>query len=65
MVEWLRWFDARVRRQVILLIDNFFAHELSLRLVKEAKRLQNVTVKSLPPNATSVYQPLDRGIIRN
>ena len=59
MVEWLRWFDARVRRQVLLLIDNFPAHELGLRLIEEARGLRNVTIKWLLPNAISVHQPLD------
>ena len=55
MVEWLRWFDTRVGRQVLLLMDNFPAYELGLRLIEEARGLQNVTIKWLPPNATSVY----------
>jgi hypothetical protein len=55
MIEWLKWFDARIDRPVLLLIDNFLAHELGLRLIKEASGLQNVTVKWLPPNATSVH----------
>ena len=65
MVEWLKWFDARVKRPVLLLMDNFSIHELGLRLIEEASGLQNVTVKWLPPNAISVHQPMDQGIIKN
>ena len=39
MIEWLKWFDARVRRPVLLLIDNFPAYKLGLWLIKEASRL--------------------------
>jgi hypothetical protein len=45
MVEWLKWFDARVGRPVLLLLDNFPAYELGLRLIEEANGLRNTTVK--------------------
>lgn len=51
-------------REVVLLIDNFSAHELGWKRVKEADALQNTDVIFLPPNATSICQPLDQGIIR-
>ena len=47
------------------MLDNFPAHKLGLRLMEEASGLQNITVKWLPPNATSVHQPMDQEIIKN
>jgi hypothetical protein len=44
-------------------MDNFSAHELGWRCVSE--RLQYTTIAWLPPNATSIHQPLDQGIIQN
>ena len=65
MEDWLRWFDTRVNRQVLLLINNFLAHKLAVQNLEESNRLRFTTIKWLPPNATSVYQPLDQGIIKN
>jgi hypothetical protein len=70
MLEWLHWFDNRMHgKKVLLLLDNFPAHELAVQFLEDAKEtgggLQNTTVKWLPPNATSVHQPLDQGIIKN
>ena len=58
--EFLRKFDRRMGaqgRRVLLFMDNCSAHKHSLRL-------QHTTVHFLPPNTTSVIQPLDQGIIR-
>lgn len=65
MEEWLRWFDSRMTgRQVVLLMDNFSAHELAVENInKSLYPLRNTLVIWLPPNATSKYQPLDQGII--
>lgn len=61
MTEYLEWFDKRMSgRQVLLLMDNFSAHEAA----SQAMQLQNVRVHYLPPNTTSHCQPLDQGIIR-
>ena len=65
MEEWLTWFDNRARRPVLLLMDNFSAHELAVRIIQERNGLRFTTVKWLPPNATSIHQPLDQGIIKN
>jgi hypothetical protein len=46
-------------RSVLLLRDNFSAHQSALQSVK----LKNVKVVFLPPNTTSVSQPCDQGII--
>ncbi len=60
MEEWLEWFDRRMEgRQVLLLLDNFSAHECALNSLE----LKNVRVAFLPPNTTSLCQPCDQGII--
>jgi hypothetical protein len=68
MEEWLRWFDVQMglrRRKVALLMDNFSAHEAAISAIQESGcPLQNTFVIWLPPNSTSIYQPLDQGIIR-
>ena len=63
--EYLRWFDNKMaNRNVILLMDNFPAHELGVQMIEESNHpLQNTTIICLPPNSTSKYQPLDQGII--
>ncbi len=60
MEEWRKWFYRRMEgRQILLLLDNFYAHECALSLLE----LKNVRVKFLPPNTTSLCQPCDKGII--
>jgi hypothetical protein len=62
--EWLLQFDNRMRtRHVVLLMDNFSAHEFAYEEIKN--QLQNTLVIWLPPNSTTKYQPLDQGIIHN
>lgn len=63
--EFLRWFDKRMTgRKVVLLMDNFSAHENALRIIEASGQpLQNTRVIWLPPNSTSKFQPLDQGII--
>ncbi len=64
-VEWLYWLDAHMMgRKIALQLDSFSAHESGLEIIKAEGGLQNVEVIVLPVNATSVYQPLDQGIIR-
>ena len=59
MKDYLRWFDQQMRIQgkhVLLLIDNFSAHELAIEQIKEMTTpLTNAKVTWLPPNATSVH----------
>ncbi|KAH0613575.1 uncharacterized protein H6S33_005461 [Morchella sextelata] len=65
MVEYLHWFDRKMRgRKVVLLMDNFSAHELGVRLIGGEKALENTLIVWLPANTTSVWQPLDQGIIQ-
>ena len=67
MVEWLRWFDNLMAgRKVILLLDNFSAHESAvaeLEALPYGSGLINTEICWLPPNTTSKLQPLDQGII--
>ena len=52
-------------RKVVLLIDNFAAHESAVKdLQQRPLGLRNTEVLFLPPNTTSRLQPLDQGIIR-
>jgi hypothetical protein len=57
----LRKFDSKMKkmdRKVILFVDNCSSHSLTTTLT-------NISLKYLPPNATSKLQPLDQGIIRS
>ena len=59
--EWVRKLDASFRaqsRKVALLIDNCPAHP-------EIKNPTNINLIFLPPNTTSVLQPMDQGVIRS
>jgi DDE superfamily endonuclease len=64
MVEWLRAFYTAINpgRSVLLLIDNLKAHITGVKL---APPPPNIRIQWLPPNATSLYQPLDQGILQN
>ena len=58
--DWIRTVNRTMRRQrrnILMFLDNASSHS-------EDVRLSNVTLKFLPPNTTSVLQPLDQGIIR-
>ena len=64
MREWLLSFYSHVggNRTILLLLDNFRAHIQGLEL---APPPSNIRVQFLPANSTSLYQPLDQGIINN
>ena len=55
--RWLQNFDSKLRRQVLLLLDNAPSHP------KDAN-VTNVKLVFLPANTTSMLQPLDQGIIK-
>lgn len=59
--EWLKWFDGRINRKVLLILDNCSAHGKAESLPP----LTNTEVLYLPPNMTSKIQPMDAGIIRS
>jgi len=59
--EWVRGLDTSFRaqnRKIVLLIDNCPAHP-------EINNLTNINLVFLPPNTTSVLQPMDQGVIRS
>ena len=56
--EWVRKLDRMFRdkaRNIVLIIDNCPAHP-------DVSNLTNVKLVFLPPNTTSVLQPMDRGL---
>ena len=68
--EWLSAFKVHVlrddpHRKVLLLLDGFSAHLSGLREWQEKSGHPGIRVEFLPGNATSLYQPMDQGIIRN
>lgn len=64
MKDWLLSFYAHIgeSRTVVLLLDNFRAHTHGVEL---APPPSNIRIYFLPANSTSLYQPLDQGIINN
>ena len=43
MLEFLHWFVTKMRgRRVLLLLDNFSAHNTAVELLQQAKGLENV-----------------------
>ena len=59
--KWLNKWDAELRckrRRICLLVDNCSAHPSKIALT-------NIELKFLPPNTTSLIQPLDMGVIKN
>jgi len=77
-MDFLGWFDKQIRekkpgKSVLLLMDSFSAHESGVRQLLDTDKqlpwpqryLQQTRVEFLPKNATSLYQPLDQGIISN
>jgi DDE superfamily endonuclease len=62
--EYLRWLNLQMAdRKILLLLDGFSSHHAGLDLIEE-EDLPNLRVEFLPPNTTSIRQPLDQGIIR-
>ena len=58
--KWVRDVNKKFRaerRKVVLIIDNCPAHPIIVNL-------SHVKLVFLPPNITSVSQPMDRGVIR-
>ena len=59
--DWVRKIDRKLRtdgRKIALIIDNCPAHP-------PVSDLTNIQLIFLPPNATSVLQPMDQGVIRS
>ncbi|XP_025834752.1 tigger transposable element-derived protein 4-like [Agrilus planipennis] len=58
--KWLRDWDrdlVKEKKKILLLVDNCPAHP-------NVTDLKSITLAFLPPNTTSVLQPMDQGIIR-
>ena len=58
--QWLKEWNAclvREKRSILLLVDNCTAHP--------HVKLSNIKLQFLPPNTTSVIQPMDQGVIKN
>ena len=56
MEECLQWLENKMKgenRKILLLLDNFSGHELSIELVSGKEGLSYVRIEWLPPNATS------------
>ena len=64
MYDWLQMFYEHVgtERKILLLMDNFSAHKVG---VKDNAPPDNIRIEFLPARSTSVFQPLDQGIIYN
>ncbi|XP_045541632.1 tigger transposable element-derived protein 4-like [Papilio machaon] len=59
--KWLRDWDrdlVKKKKKILLLVDNCPAHP-------NVTNLKSITLAFLPPNTTSVLQPMDQGIIRS
>ena len=59
--EWIQKFDSRMslqNRKIALLLNNCSVHPKSISGLKSVKMF------FLPPNYTSILQPMDQGIIR-
>jgi len=59
--KWLKKVNKQMRhkkRQIVMLCDNCAAHSSDVKLT-------NVKLVFMPPNTTSLIQPLDQGIIAN
>jgi hypothetical protein len=59
-IEWLKLVNTFMRKQkrhILLIVDNCPSH-------CPVEKLSNLTVKCLPPNTTSILQPLDQGVIK-
>ncbi len=74
MQEYLHWFDRQMRgRKVVLLLDNFSAHEFGVNALSSygdirkigGPVLENTHILWLPTNATSIYQSLDQSLEEN
>ena len=59
--KWLKEWNSQLcakQRHICLLVDNCSAHPVDIELT-------NITYKFLPPNTTSLIQPMDQGVIKN
>lgn len=69
-IEYLHWFDRQMEgKKVLLLVDGHSSHVAAVKQLKDQHGdhlgLRNTTIAFLPVNTTSIYQPMDQGIINN
>ena len=67
MIDCLEQFNRKMahqKRKVILLLDNFSAHQAAVTHLGGDQGLSNVQILWLPKNTTLAFQPNDQGIIR-
>jgi transposase len=60
-INWLHQIDKKMtkkKRSIVMIVDNCPAHP-------HVKGLKSMKLVFLPPNTTSVTQPMDQGVIRN
>jgi hypothetical protein len=56
MIKLLKWFDQRVGRPVLLLMDNFSAYELAVQLIQEGNNpLKWTRIEWFPANITCIF----------
>ncbi len=56
-IDFLKQWDRRLRRNILLLIDNCPAHKFDCGL-------KHIEIALLPANTTSLIQPCDQGVIK-
>jgi hypothetical protein len=59
LIEWDHELQEE-NRQILVVVDNCPSHPKDLNT-----KLKNINLQFLPPNLTSLIQPMDAGIIRN
>ncbi|KAL3692835.1 hypothetical protein R1sor_006486 [Riccia sorocarpa] len=60
LLDFERRLKEAGRKSALLLLDNFTGH----KIVSIREQIKIIKIEFLPPNVTSVYQPMDAGIIR-
>ena len=59
------WFHKKLgNRKVVLLLDNFSAHECAVAELKTENLILKIKILWLPPDTIAKYQPMDQRIIR-
>lgn len=59
-IEILNNFDKILKKNIVLFVDNASCHKIPNEVI-----FKHIKIHYLPPNTTSLIQPLDQGIIKN